>query len=40
MIRDVVVRWPGGAAERLGDLTADGRVIAVREGAGAVTRFP
>ncbi|MYI39012.1 MAG: CRTAC1 family protein, partial [Acidobacteria bacterium] len=35
-ILDVVVRWPGGAAERLGDLTADGRVIAVREGAGVV----
>ncbi|MXX85689.1 MAG: CRTAC1 family protein, partial [Acidobacteria bacterium] len=35
-ILDVVVRWPGGAAERLGNLTADGRVIAVREGAGVV----
>ena len=35
-VRDVVVRWPGREPERLGDLTADGRVIAVREGAGVV----
>ena len=39
-ILNVIVHWPGGEPERLGDLTADGRVIAVREGAGAVTRFP
>ena len=39
-ILDVVLRWPGGEAERLGDLPADGRVIVVREGAGPVTRFP
>ena len=35
-ILDVVVRWPGGDAEPLGDLQADGRAIAVREGAGVV----
>lgn len=33
---DVVVRWPGGEAERLGDLRAIGAVIVVRERAGVV----
>ena len=35
-VLDVVVRWPGGESERLGDLPADNRVVAVREGAGVV----
>ena len=35
-VLDVVVRWPGGETERLGDLPADNRVVAVREGAGVV----
>lgn len=35
-VLDVVVRWPGGEAEPLGDLPADNRVVAVREGAGVV----
>ena len=35
-IRDVVVRWPGGAPEELGDLRAAGQVVVIREGAGVV----
>ena len=35
-ILDVVVRWPGGMTERLGDLRAAGEATLVREGAGAV----
>ena len=37
-ILDVVVRWPGGETEDLGNLPADGRAIVVREGAGIVSR--
>ena len=35
-ILDVVVRWPGGEAEPLGDFRAAGEVAVVREGAGVV----
>ena len=35
---DVVVRWPGGESESLGDLPAEGQVIVAREGAGVVSR--
>ena len=37
-VREVVVVWPGGDSEGLGDLPADGSVVVVREGAGAVNR--
>lgn len=35
-IRDVVVRWPDGATEDLGDLEAAGQVVVIREGAAVV----
>ena len=38
LVREVVVRWPGGEAEGLGDLRAEGQVVVAREGAGAVAR--
>ena len=37
-VRDVTVRWPGGATERLGDLPAQGQTVVAREGAGVVRR--
>ena len=37
-VREVVIRWPGGIAESLGDLPAGGAVVVVREGAGVVNR--
>ncbi len=39
-VREVVIVWPGGLSESLGDLPADGGVVVVREGAGAVNRRP
>ena len=35
-IRDVVIRWPGGEEQRVGDLDAGGGVVVVREGVGPV----
>ena len=35
-VREVIVRWPGGIAESLGELPAAGEIVVVREGAGVV----
>ncbi len=39
-VREVEVRWPGGEVEALGDLTVEGGVVVVRQGAGVVARRP
>ena len=39
-IRDVVIRWPGGEEQRVGDLDAGGGVVVVREGVGVVSPRP
>ena len=36
---DVEITWPGGGAERLGELPLDGGAVIVREGAGILTRL-
>ena len=39
-VLDVVIHWPGGEADDLGDLDALGRIVVVRERAGVLNRLP